>query len=81
MWFFMTKLPTPETIAATLTVPERMLLFCIASDTDWTAAGVASATTQHMHVRGLIERTPTTRFALSDQGRAVLAAVLSKGGL
>jgi hypothetical protein len=26
---------TPETIAAELTVPERMLLFCLASGTDW----------------------------------------------
>jgi hypothetical protein len=30
--------PTPETIAADLTVPERMLLFCLASETDWANA-------------------------------------------
>jgi hypothetical protein len=62
MWFFMTKLPTPETIAATLTVPERMLLFCIASDTDWTAAGVASATTQHIVRGGLGVTRPAHRW-------------------
>ena len=30
----MAKAPTPETIAAELTVPERVLLFCLASDTN-----------------------------------------------
>jgi hypothetical protein len=27
--------PTPQSIAAGLTVPERILLFCLASNTDW----------------------------------------------
>jgi hypothetical protein len=31
----MVKAPTPDTIAASLTVPERVLLFCLASSTDW----------------------------------------------
>jgi hypothetical protein len=35
--------------------PERLLLFCLASDTDWQKTGVTHAT-QHMMVRGLIER-------------------------
>jgi len=30
----------PETIAAGLTVPERVLLFCVASGRDWRKAGV-----------------------------------------
>jgi hypothetical protein len=34
------KTPIPDTIAAALVVPERVLLFCLASDTDWTKAGV-----------------------------------------
>ena len=29
------KVSIPEAIAAGLTVPERMMLFCVASDTDW----------------------------------------------
>jgi hypothetical protein len=33
----------PDGIAADLTVPERMLLFCIASDTDWATGGVTHA--------------------------------------
>ena len=36
----MSKPPKPETIAAELTVPERVLLFCLASNTDWVKAGV-----------------------------------------
>lgn len=68
--------PTPEPIAAELTVPERLLLFCLASDTDW-KAGVTHATAQHMMVRGLIERDRAAmRYALTDQGRVVLGALL-----
>jgi hypothetical protein len=33
-----------------------------------------------MMVRGLIERQAATRFALTEQGRAVLAAMLAKDG-
>ena len=73
----MAKLPTPETIAAALTIAERVLLFCIASDTDWAKAGVTGATAQHLYVRGLIERKRTPiRFVLTDKGRKVLAALL-----
>ena len=52
----MTKMPTPAPIAPDLAVPERLLLFCLASDTDWQAATITHATAQHMLVRGLIER-------------------------
>ena len=71
----MAKTPTPESIAAALTVPERILLFCLASDTDWQAASITHATAQHMMVRGLIERQAASRFALTEQERAVLAAM------
>jgi hypothetical protein len=52
----MSAKPTVASIAAELTVPERLLLFCLASDTDWQAAGITHATALHMMVRGLIER-------------------------
>jgi hypothetical protein len=75
----MAKTPTAESIAAALTVPERLLLFCLASGTDWQAASVTHATAQHMMVRGLIERDQaTSRFVLTEQGRAVLAALLER---
>jgi hypothetical protein len=63
----MAKTPTTETIAAELTVPERVLLFCLASDTNWVKAGVTHATAQHMLVR--IERDHAAADSvLTDQG-------------
>jgi hypothetical protein len=47
-----TKTPTTESIAASLTVSEQLLLFCIATDTDWAAAGITGATARLMQVRG-----------------------------
>jgi hypothetical protein len=72
------KAPTTEQIAAELTVPERVLLFCLASDTDWVKAGVTHSIAQHMFVRALAERDQATKLVLTDQGRAVLAALLRR---
>ena len=47
-----------ETIAAGLTVPERVLLFCLASGTDWQRAGVTALTAQQMD--------PPTRRSQAD---------------
>jgi hypothetical protein len=47
----------------------------LASDTAWQAASITHATAQHMMVRGLIERQAASRFALTEQERAVLAAM------
>jgi hypothetical protein len=67
----------PETIASDLRVPERMMLFCIASGTDWERAGVTHATPQHLLLRGLIDRASTpARFKLTPLGRDVLAALI-----
>jgi hypothetical protein len=72
---------TASSIAAELTVPERLLVFCLASNTDWQAASITHATAQQMMVRGLMERDQAaSRFLLTEQGRAVLAALLAKGG-
>jgi hypothetical protein len=60
----------PESIAAELTVPERILLFGLASETDWQKVGVTYATAQHMMVRNLIERDQAaSRFVLTEQRR------------
>jgi hypothetical protein len=67
----------PQSIAGRLTVPERVLLFCLASETDWQAASVTHATAQHLMVRGLIERAEgATRYRLTELGMAVLEALL-----
>jgi hypothetical protein len=68
-----------ESIAAGLTVPERMLLFCLASGTDWQRAGIAALTAQQMMIRGLVEREGGAgAYVLTDEGRAVLAALLGE---
>ena len=77
----MAKTSTSQSIAADLTVPKGLLLFCLATGTDRQAAGVTHATAQRMMVRGLIERERgTTSYQLTNQGRAVLAALLKDDG-
>ena len=69
--------PTPQSIAAALTVPQRLLLFCVASGTDYRRAGITPATVQLCVIRELIERKESpARLVLTDKGRAVLAALL-----
>jgi hypothetical protein len=72
----MTTTRNPENIAEGLTVPERTLLFCIASGTDWQqAAGVTDATVTAMLVKELVERDAVGWLTLTEDGRAVLAAL------
>jgi len=67
----------PEAIAAPLGGHARVLLFCLASDTDWEGVGVTHATAHQMFVRGLVDRDQTAgRFKLTPLGRDVLAALL-----
>jgi hypothetical protein len=74
----MAKRPrTPKTIAADLRAPDRIMLFCIASGTDWERGGVTHATAEHLLLRNLIDRDQSaTRFKLTPLGRDVLAALL-----
>jgi hypothetical protein len=75
----MAKRPTPGEIAADLPVSERVLLFCLASGTDWAKAGVTQATAQHMLVRGFVDRdSAAARFTLTPHGRAALDALLQR---
>jgi hypothetical protein len=76
----MTKSPTPHAIAADLAVPERLLLFCLATNTDWQAASITHATAQHLLVRGLVERASgATSYRFTEDVRAVLAALMAEG--
>jgi hypothetical protein len=71
--------PTAVSIPTELTVPERILLFCLTSDTDWQAADITHAVAQQMMIRGLIEHDrAATRFTPIEEGRAVLAALLGE---
>jgi hypothetical protein len=74
----MAKKLTDEMIAEGLSVSERVLLFCLASATDWQRAGVTHTTAQQMRICGLIERHAAGSFSLTDQGRAVLEALMMR---
>jgi hypothetical protein len=45
---------------------ERVLLFCIGSDTEWRTAGISPAPPQQMMIRGLIERPAAGSYTLTD---------------
>jgi hypothetical protein len=70
------KQDDPVAQAAVLGIPERLLLFCIASHTEWARAGITGATAAAMVVRGRVERDAAGELALTKQARAVLAALL-----
>jgi hypothetical protein len=70
------QLDDPVALAAALSVSERILLFCIASHTEWQRAGITGTTATAMVVRGLIVRDTAGELVLTKQGRAVLAALL-----
>jgi hypothetical protein len=65
-----------------LGVQERILLFCLASGTDWKQAGVNLKTVAGMvgkfllNPNGLVMPTPGGALALTDAGRAALRALL-----
>ena len=69
--------PAPKTIESDLRPQERIMLFCLASGTDWHMAGVTYAMTHHLLVKNLIDRDHAgARFKLTRLGRDVLAAML-----
>jgi hypothetical protein len=72
------KKQAPEPAAPTLSIPARLLLFCVASGTDWERAGIPRATVTTMVVRGLIERDVAGGLTITDQVRAVLMALLEQ---
>jgi hypothetical protein len=55
---------------------ERVLLFCLASGTEWAQAGVTGATTSMMLVRGLVERDSTGGLKMTPQGREVFKVLI-----
>jgi hypothetical protein len=80
----MSKRPAKSTAAdaatPALNIPERLLLFCVASGTDWEHAGITGATVTAMVVRGMIARDAGGGLTLTPQGRAAFDALLAKGG-
>jgi len=64
------------TAAPDLTVRERVLLFCAASNTEWEHAGIPAETVTAMVVKGLITRDAGGRLDLTENGLAALRAIL-----
>jgi hypothetical protein len=69
----MPRKPKPIAILGvdSLSVSERVLLFCVASGTDPIKAGVSSAT-QVMILKNLLERDQGGHLVITDFGRRVL---------
>jgi hypothetical protein len=73
-----TSVKAPSEIAARLTVQERVLLFCVASRTDWSRAGVSAGAATQLLIRNLVARDPSpSRYKLTPWGRKVLATLVS----
>jgi hypothetical protein len=66
-----------STIAAELSAPERVLLFCVASGTEWPSVGIAGPAATAMMVKGLIEQNSANELTLTKDGRAVLGALVN----
>jgi hypothetical protein len=64
--------------AAALSASERVLLFCVASGTDWERAGITGTMVTATVIRGLIAREPTGGLYLTKEGRTVLATLLGQ---
>ena len=60
----------------TLTVQERVLLFCLATSTPWQKAGVTERTVLNMVIKGMVDRQPGAHLLVTRQGREALAALL-----
>ena len=72
----MAKLTTPAQTAEALSVPERLLLLCVASGIDFKHAKIAEPVAIEVAVKGLIELDTGGVLALTDRGRAVLRVML-----
>jgi hypothetical protein len=72
----MAKLTMPAEAAKALSVSERLLLLCVASEIDFRHAKIAEQVVTEVVGKGLIERDADGALALTDRGRAVLRAML-----
>lgn len=72
--------PKTKQDAAALSVQERILLFCLASGTEWQKAGVTLKTVTAMVVKGMVDRDVVGHLTITKQGRETLAALLREHG-
>jgi hypothetical protein len=64
--------------ADALSMSERILLFCVGSETSWERTGVTRVTVTSLMITGLIQRDPAGTLRLTKQGRASLLAMLGE---
>jgi hypothetical protein len=74
------RMGKPPDAILELSIPERILLFCVASGTEWERAGITGATVTATIVRGLIARDAAAHLTLTPEGRKALEALLAKDG-
>jgi hypothetical protein len=76
----MAKLKSDSQIvqADALSMTERILLFCVGTETSWERTGITAATVTSMVITGLIRRDPRGTLHLTRDGRASLAAMLGQ---
>jgi hypothetical protein len=60
---------SPEAIAAKLNAPERLVLFCIAINTEWPKSGIFGKAASTLLINGLIKRDAAGKIALTACGR------------
>lgn len=66
----------PKNIIAALGMPERLLLFCVVSDTDWQKTGVPGGIVTAMIAKGLLDPGPAARLSFTCEGFDALEALL-----
>ncbi len=68
--------------ATKLSAQDRVILFCAATGIDHAAVGILAHAMQSMAIRGFITHDRERgAYALTDSGRATLAAILEDAGL
>lgn len=65
-----------------LNAQDRVILFCAATGIDHAAVGIQAHAMQSMAIRGfIVHDRESGAYALTDSGRAALAAILADAGL
>ena len=71
-----------EKLTTTLSAHDRVILFCVASATDYCEAGITAHAMQSMAIRGFIAHNRESEaYTLTDSGRATLTAILEQAGI
>jgi hypothetical protein len=64
--------------ADALSMSERILLFCVGSQTSWERTAITRATVTSLIITGLIQCDPAGMLRLTKEGRASLLTMLGE---